>query len=172
MTAVSSTANGFRRLGSLFARTDFVAIWGAGFFGGAVHWAELLVVGVYGVFMAQDLFFFFFFYEVAVVPMYPLILIWGSGNRDYAAMKLMLFLLAGSALLFPALLAIYHSAGLGTFDMVLLSQHRFDTDVQIVLYPLIYLGFGVLAGMFPVHGWSPTGHVAAPSAVSMLQRGL
>ncbi|MBT4099118.1 MAG: NADH-quinone oxidoreductase subunit M [Gemmatimonadetes bacterium] len=139
-----------------------------GFFG----FMLLLVVGVYGVFMSQDLFFFFFFYEIAVVPMYPLILIWGSGNRDYAAMKLMLFLLAGSALLFPALLTIYHSSGLGTFDMVLLSQHHFDPDLQIFLYPLIYLGFGVLAGMFPIHGWSPTGHVAAPSAVSMLHAGV
>ena len=160
-------------LNSIVYLTGVLTMWDLtervkGFFG----FMLLLVVGVYGVFMAQDLFFFFFFYEVAVVPMYPLILIWGSGNRDYAAMKLMLFLLAGSALLFPALLAIYHSAGLGTFDMVLLSQHRFDTDVQIVLYPLIYLGFGVLAGMFPVHGWSPTGHVAAPSAVSMLHAGV
>lgn len=160
-------------LNSIVYLTGVLTMWDLtervkGFFG----FMLLLVVGVYGVFMSQDLFFFFFFYEVAVVPMYPLILIWGSGNRDYAAMKLMLFLLAGSALLFPALLAIYHAAGLGTFDMVLLSQHPFDTDVQIFLYPLIYIGFGVLAGMFPLHGWSPTGHVAAPSAVSMLHAGV
>ena len=160
-------------LNSIVYLTGVLTMWDLaervkGFFG----FMLLLVVGVYGAFMSQDLFFFFFFYEVAVVPMYPLILIWGSGNRDYAAMKLMLFLLAGSALLFPGLLAIYHSAGLGTFDMVLLSQHHFDTDFQIFIYPLIYLGFGVLAGMFPVHGWSPTGHVAAPSAVSMLHAGV
>lgn len=132
----------------------------------------LLVVGVYGVFMALDLFFFFFFYEVAVVPMYPLILIWGSSNKEYAAMKLTLFLLAGSALLFPALLGIYHTAGLGTFDMVALAAHHFEGDFQIFVYPFIYIGFGVLAGMFPFHGWSPTGHVAAPSAVSMLHAGV
>ena len=132
----------------------------------------MLVVGVYGVFMSLDLFLFFFFYEIAVVPMYPLILIWGSGDKDYAAMKLTLFLLAGSALLFPALLSIYHVAGLGTFDMVALAQHSFDPEFQIFVYPFVFLGFGVLAGMFPVHGWSPTGHVAAPSAVSMLHAGV
>ena len=132
----------------------------------------LLVIGVYGVFLSQDLFFFFLFYEIAVVPMYPLILIWGSGNREYAAMKLMLFLLAGSALLFPALLSIYHASGLGTFNMILLAQKSFDPDFQIFVYPFVFLGFGVLAGLFPFHGWSPTGHVAAPSAVSMLHAGV
>jgi NADH-quinone oxidoreductase subunit M len=132
----------------------------------------LLVIGVYGVFMSLDLFFLFFFYEIAVVPMYPLILIWGSGNKDYAAMKLMVFLLAGSALLFPGLLAIYHEAGLHSFDMVALAAHSFDPQFQVFCYPFIYLGFGVLAGMFPFHGWSPTGHVAAPSAVSMLHAGV
>jgi len=132
----------------------------------------LLVIGVYGVFMSQDLFFFFFFYEIAVVPMYPLILIWGSGNKEYAGMKLMLFLLAGSALLFPGLLAIYHQAGLNTFDIIALSAHTFNPEFQIFFYPFIYIGFGVLAGMFPFHGWSPTGHVAAPSAVSMLHAGV
>jgi NADH-quinone oxidoreductase subunit M len=132
----------------------------------------LLVIGVYGVFMSLDLFFFFFFYEIAVVPMYPLILIWGSGNKDYAAMKLMVFLLAGSALLFPGLLAIYHEAGLHSFDMVALAAHSFDPEFQVFCYPFIYLGFGVLAGMFPFHSWSPTGHVAAPAAVSMLHAGV
>ena len=132
----------------------------------------LLVIGVYGVFLSQDLFFFFLFYEIAVVPMYPLILIWGSGNREYAAMKLMLFLLAGSALLFPSLLSIYHASGLDTFNMILLAQKAFDPDFQIFVYPFVFLGFGVLAGLFPFHGWSPTGHVAAPSAVSMLHAGV
>ena len=132
----------------------------------------LLVIGVFGVFLSLDMFFFFFFYEIAVVPMYPLILIWGSGNKEYAGMKLMLFLLAGSALLFPSLLAIYHHAGLNTFDLIALSNHSFDSDFQIFVYPFLYIGFGVLAGLFPFHGWSPTGHVAAPSAVSMLHAGV
>lgn len=132
----------------------------------------LLVIGVYGVFMVQDLFLLFFFYEIAVVPMYPLILIWGSTRKEHAAMKLMLFLLVGSALLFPALLAIYHVAGLGTFSLVDLAAHDFDVNFQRMVYPFVYMGFGVLAGMFPFHGWSPSGHVAAPSAVSMLHAGV
>ena len=131
-----------------------------------------MVLLVVGVFMSLDIFLFFFFYEIAVVPMYPLILVWGSGNKDYAAMKLTVFLLAGSALLFPSLLAIYHTAGLGTFDLVALASHNFSLQFQIFCYPFIYIGFGVLAGMFPFHGWSPTGHVAAPSAVSMLHAGV
>ena len=87
-------------------------------------------------------------------------------------MKLTLYLMAGSALLFPALLSIYYKSGLNTFDMVALSGHKFSEAYQIFVYPFIYIGFGVLAGMFPVHGWSPTGHVAAPTAVSMLHAGV
>ena len=132
----------------------------------------LLVVGVYGVFLTLDLFFFFFYYEIAVVPMYPLILVWGSSRKEYAAMKLMLFLLVGSALLFPALLAIYHEAGLNSFSIPALMEHALDRDFQLLVYPFVYCGFGVLAGMFPFHTWSPTGHVAAPSAVSKLHAGV
>ena len=132
----------------------------------------LLVAGVFGVFLSLDLFFFFFFYEVAVLPMYPLIAIWGSTRKEYAAMKLTLYLMAGSALLFPALLAIYWKSGLGTFDLTALAAHGFDPAFQRWVYPFLYVGFGVLAGMFPFHGWSPTGHVAAPTAVSMIHAGV
>lgn len=132
----------------------------------------LLVVGVFGVFLSLDMFFFFFFYEVAVLPMYPLIAIWGSTRKEYAAMKLTLFLMAGSALLFPALISLYWTAGLGTWDLTALAEHPFDETYQVWVYPFIYVGFGVLAGMFPFHGWSPTGHVAAPTAVSMLHAGV
>jgi NADH-quinone oxidoreductase subunit M len=133
---------------------------------------HLLVVGVFGVFISLDIFFFFFFYEVAVLPMYPLIAIWGSTRKEYAAMKLTLFLMGGSALLFPALLSLYWTSGLGTFDLLALGQHAYPREFQIFVYPWIYVGFGVLAGMFPFHGWSPTGHVAAPTAVSMLHAGV
>ena len=132
-----------------------------------------LVVGVIGVFVAQDLFFFFLFYELAVFPMYLLIAIWGSTRREFAAMKLTLFLLAGSALLFPALLGLSHYSGLDTFDMTLLAQATTDWGGKgVLLLVLIYLGFGVLAGVFPFHTWSPVGHVAAPTAVSMLHAGV
>lgn len=132
-----------------------------------------LVAGVFGVFIAQDLFFFFLFYELAVLPMYLLIAIWGSTRREFAAMKLTLFLLAGSALLFPALIGLAHYSGLNTFDMTLLAEA--DTDwggMGLILFGFIYVGFGVLAGIFPFHTWSPVGHVAAPTAVSMLHAGV
>ena len=135
-----------------------------------------LVFGVFGVFLSLDLFAFFFFYEVAVLPMYPLIAIWGSTRKEYSAMKLTLFLIAGSALLFPGLIALYIAAGGETSNVVTISEiaaaGTISTTQQIFIYPFLYIGFGVLAGMFPFHGWSPTGHVAAPTAVSMLHAGV
>jgi len=133
----------------------------------------LLVFGVYGVFISLDIFAFFFFYEVAVLPMYPLIAIWGSTRKEYSAMKLTLFLLAGSALLFPSLISLFIHSGGHTWSIEQLGRAgTFTRDFQIFIYPFIYVGFGVLAGMFPFHGWSPTGHVAAPTAVSMLHAGV
>jgi len=135
----------------------------------------LLVFGVFGVFVATDLFAFFFFYEVAVLPMYLLIAIWGSTKKEYAAMKLTLYLLAGSALLFPSLIALFTTGG-GTWNLSELAalgkSGGFSRDFQIFVYPFLYLGFGILAGMWPFHGWSPTGHVAAPTSVSMLHAGV
>ena len=132
----------------------------------------LLVFGVFGVFISLDLFAFFFFYEVAVLPMYPLIAVWGSGRKEYAAMKLTLFLMAGSALLFPAMVALYFKGGVGSWDITALAKAGLSESFQIFVYPFLYVGFGILAGMFPFHSWSPTGHVAAPTAVSMLHAGV
>lgn len=136
----------------------------------------LLVFGVFGVFISLDIFVFFFFYEVAVLPMYPLIAVWGSTRKEYSAMKLTLFLMGGSALLFPGLIAVFVYAtgetGVMTWNLQELTQVKFDEDFQVLCYPFLYIGFGVLAGMFPFHGWSPTGHVAAPTAVSMLHAGV
>lgn len=132
-----------------------------------------LVFGVFGVFVSLDIFVFFFFYEVAVLPMYPLIAVWGSTRKEYSAMKLTIFLMAGSALLFPSLISLYFEGGLGTWNMVALANAgAYSTEFQIFVYPFIYIGFAVLAGMFPFHSWSPTGHVAAPTAVSMLHAGV
>ncbi len=132
-----------------------------------------LVFGVFGVFLSLDIFVFFFFYEVAVLPMYPLIAVWGSTRKEYSAMKLTIFLMAGSALLFPGLISLYVESGAQTWNITELAQSgAFSTDFQIFVYPFIYIGFGILAGMFPFHGWSPTGHVAAPTAVSMLHAGV
>ncbi|MBI4353071.1 MAG: NADH-quinone oxidoreductase subunit M [Candidatus Omnitrophica bacterium] len=132
-----------------------------------------LVSGVFGVFMTTNLFFFFLFYEIAVIPMYLLIVVWGSTNKQYAAMKLTLYLLLGSALMFAGFLYIYALPGAHTFDLTAIKQNvAFPFDVQKILYLTLFLGFGVLAACFPFHVWSPDGHVAAPTAASMLHAGV
>jgi len=135
-------------------------------------WMMALVTGVFGVFMSYDMFFFFLFYEIAVVPMYILILVWGSTRKEYAAMKLTLYLMAGSGLIIPGILLLYASSGLNTFNMVLLHGAHFTPWVQKVAFILLFFGFGVLAAVWPLHTWSPDGHVAAPTAVSMLHAGV
>jgi len=135
-------------------------------------WMLALVTGVFGVFMSYDMFFFFLFYEIAVVPMYILILIWGSTRKIYAAMKLTLYLMAGSGLIIPGILMLYSSSGLFTFNMVQLHGVVFAPWIQNVAFVFMLLGFGVLAAVWPFHTWSPVGHVAAPTAVSMLHAGV
>lgn len=132
-----------------------------------------LVTGVFGVFMTMNLFFFFLFYEVAVLPMYLLIAIWGSTNKEYAALKLTLYLLLGSALMFTVFLAIYSIAGAHTFDLMTIKEKvTFDPLFQNIAYIALFIGCGVLAGCWPFHVWSPDGHVAAPTSVSMLHAGV
>jgi NADH-quinone oxidoreductase subunit M len=133
-----------------------------------------LVTGVFGVFVAQDLFLFFLFYEMAVLPMYLLIGIWGTGDREYAAMKLTLYLLLGSAFILVGILALYYGSGVPrpTFDLAVLRQAAFAPGFQRVFFPFLFLGFGVLAGFWPLHTWSPDGHASAPTAVSMLHAGV
>ncbi len=132
----------------------------------------LMVLGVYGVFMALDLFFLFVFYDVSLFPMYPLIAIWGSTRKEYGALKLTLYLLAGSALVLPGILYVYYASGLHTFDMVELARAGLPLEVQRLGFFLFLFGFGVLAGLWPFHTWSPVGHVAAPTAVSMIHAGV
>jgi NADH-quinone oxidoreductase subunit M len=138
------------------------------------YWVLLLLLaaGVYGVFLSMDLFLFFVFYELAVLPMYLLIGIWGSTRKEYGALKLTLYLMGGSAFIILGMIAVYFGNGLRTFDMRLLSQSPLGRDIQLAFFPPLFLGFAVLAGMFPFHTWSPTGHVAAPTAVSMLHAGV
>ncbi|NWG21962.1 MAG: NADH-quinone oxidoreductase subunit M [Chloroflexi bacterium] len=139
------------------------------------YWVLLLLLaaGVYGVFVSLDMFLLFVFYELAVLPMYLLIGIWGSTRKEYGAMKLTLYLMGGSAFIILGMVAIYFGSTLRTFDMRLLAQSAlFTREVQIFFFVPVFLGFAVLAGMFPFHTWSPTGHVAAPTAVSMLHAGV
>ena len=131
-----------------------------------------LIGGVYGVFLSFDLFLFFVFYELAIIPKYFLIAIWGSTRREYGAMKLALYSFAGSALVLAGLLAAYVSAGASTFDLAKLAQAGFSPQMQLLAFPVVFLGFGILAGLWPFHTWAPTGHVAAPTAASMLLAGV
>ncbi len=132
----------------------------------------ILVTGVYGVFISFDLFTFFIFYELAVLPMYLLIGIWGTGKKEYAAMKLTLMLMASSALILVAFLAIYHESPIKTFDLTTLIHVKFATDFQYWIFPTLFIGFGVLGAIYPFHTWSPDGHASAPTAVSMLHAGV
>jgi len=151
----------------------------------------VLVSGVFGVFVTQDLLVFFLFYEIAVLPMYLLIGIWGAshevrasgpfafvwkrfavGDKQYAAMKLTLMLLVGSAAILVAIFALYLDAGGRSFDLGYLATVHYRRSLQVVAFPLIWLGFGTLAGVFPFHTWSPDGHASAPTAVSMLHAGV
>ena len=120
-----------------------------------------------------DLFLFFLFYEVAVLPMYLLIGIWGTGRKEYAAMKLTLYLMAGSALILAGILGLYFASGLHTFDLVAaLPSGRLRPVFQKVFFPILFVGFGILAALWPLHTWSPDGHASAPTAVSMLHAGV
>lgn len=136
----------------------------------------LLSTGVFGFFISLDLFTMFLFYEIAVIPMYLLIGIWGSGPKEYSAMKLTLMLMGGSALLVVGLLGIYFNSapdgGPLTFNIIELSKVTIPLAIQKFLFPFLFIGFGVLGALFPLHTWSPDGHASAPTAVSMLHAGV
>jgi NADH-quinone oxidoreductase subunit M len=131
-----------------------------------------LIGGVYGVFLSFDLFLLFVFYEIAIIPKYFLIAIWGSTRREYAAMKLALYSFVGSAMVLIGLIAAYVLAGAKTMNLVDLAQFPFPVHFQMWAFPLVFVGFGILAGLWPFHTWAPTGHVAAPTAASMLLAGV
>ena len=140
-------------------------------------WLILLSTGVFGFFISIDLFTMFMFYEVALIPMYLLIGVWGSGKKNYSAMKLTLMLMGGSAFLMLGLIGIYyHSAPEGgqlTWNILEIAQNdAISHGWQKFLFPMTFVGFGVLGAMFPFHTWSPDGHASAPTAVSMLHAGV
>jgi NADH-quinone oxidoreductase subunit M len=134
----------------------------------------LLGGGVFGVFFSFDVFVFFVLYEVAVLPMYLLIGIWGTGPKEYSAMKLTLMLMGGSAFLLVGILAIYFATPTHTFDIFEIARaaKNFDPTFQKIWFPVLFLGFGALAALWPLHTWSPDGHASAPTAVSMLHAGV
>ncbi|MCI6473810.1 MAG: NADH-quinone oxidoreductase subunit M [Bacteroidales bacterium] len=136
-------------------------------------WFTLLSTGVFGFFICIDLFAMFMFYEVALIPMYLLIGYWGSGKKEYAAMKLTLMLMGGSALIILGLVGIYFFNGATTMNILEIAHHNnIPADVQNILFPFVFIGFGVLGALFPFHTWSPIGHGCAPTSVSMLHAGV
>jgi NADH-quinone oxidoreductase subunit M len=136
----------------------------------------VLATGVFGFFISLDLFTMFLFYELAVIPMYLLIGIWGSGPKEYSAMKLTLMLMGGSALLLVGLLGIYFNSALvggqHTFSIMQIAETPLPLSAQRYFFPFTFVGFGVLGALFPLHTWSPDGHASAPTAVSMLHAGV
>ncbi|MDR1886622.1 MAG: NADH-quinone oxidoreductase subunit M, partial [Prevotellaceae bacterium] len=135
-------------------------------------WYCLLAVGVFGFFISLDLFTMFLFYEVALIPMYLLIGVWGTGRREYSAMKLTLMLMAGSAFLLTGILGIYFTSGHTSMNIIELAGKTIPLAHQYWIFPMAFLGFGVLGALFPFHTWSPDGHASAPTAVSMLHAGV
>jgi len=132
-----------------------------------------LAASVFGVFASLDLFLLFFFFELAVFPKYLMIVMWGyPKTKEYGGMKLTLYLFLGSVVALVGVLAIYFSSGAHTFDLLSLENAGFSLAAQKLWFPFIFIGFGVLGGLFPFHSWAPDGHVAAPTAVSMLLAGV
>ncbi len=135
-----------------------------------------LITGCFGVLTSLNVFFMYFFYETAVIPVFPLIGVWGSGNKEYASMKLTLYLTLGAVVALLAIIAIYWKADLNTFNFVVLenvlSKSPLPAAFQIKAFPLIMVGFGVILTLWPFHTWSPLGYAAAPTSVSMLHAGV
>jgi len=131
-----------------------------------------LIGGVYGVFLSFDLFLLFVFYEIAIIPKYFIIAIWGSTRREYGAMKLALYSFVGSAMVLVGLIAAFVVAGGRSMNLTELLRYPFPHSFQLWAFPLVFVGFAVLAGLWPFHTWAPTGHVAAPTAASMLLAGV
>ena len=140
-------------------------------------WFTLLSMGVFGFFISVDMFAMFMFYEIALIPMYLLIGVWGSGKKEYSAMKLTLMLMGGSAFLMCGIFGIFYGAGGQTMNILDIAHHTngahaIDICWQNVWFPMTFVGFGVLGALFPFHTWSPDGHASAPTAVSMLHAGV
>ncbi len=130
----------------------------------------LLSMGAYGFFISLDLFTLFFFLELAVIPKFLLIGVWGSGKKEYSAMKLALMLMAGSALVFIGMMGVYFQTQ--SFDIMQIAKIHIPLEVQKTFFPFAFLGFGIFAALFPFHTWVPDGHASAPTAASMFLAGI
>lgn len=135
-------------------------------------WFAMLSAGAFGLFISLDLFTMFFFLEMSVVPKFLLIGIWGNGRKEYSAMKLVLMLMGGSVFVLAGILGIYYFSGAQTMNVLELAQKSIPVEIQNWLFPVTFIGFGVIGAMFPFHTWVPDGHSSAPTSVSMFLSGI
>ncbi|MCL1934560.1 MAG: NADH-quinone oxidoreductase subunit M [Candidatus Azobacteroides sp.] len=160
-------------LASLIVFTGVFSSWNMNMAKEFFLWYCLLSTGVFGFFISIDLFTMFLFYEVALIPMYLLIGLWGTGRKEYAAMKLTLMLMGGSAFLLVGIIGIYYTSGHASMNLLEIANNlHIPIEQQRWIFPATFLGFGVLGALFPFHTWSPDGHSSAPTAVSMLHAGV
>ncbi len=135
----------------------------------------ILSVGVFGVFAALDLFLFFFLLEIAVFPKFLMIVVWGyPKTREYGGMKLTLYLFLASLVALVGVLALYANMAPGarSFGLLDMAATTFSPELQRWVFPLIFGGFAIMGAIFPLHSWAPDGHVAAPTAISMMLAGV
>jgi len=133
--------------------------------------------GILGAFASLDLFFFYFFHELALVPTFLMIALWGRGEqRTYATFQITLYLSIGALIALIGLVALYLQAGAGTFDIPALTRHlaenRLSEESQAFIFPMLLFGFGILVSLWPFHSWAPLGYGSAPSATAMLHAGV
>ena len=142
--------------------------------------ALVAICGVIGTFIAIDLFFFILFYELASIPMFFLVGIWGSDKsgdgrritKNSAATKLLIYLQLGGGFVLLGLLGLYIYGGMNSFDLVVLRQVPYARPIQRVLFAFLFIGFGIESGLFPLHTWLPDGHSCAPTPLSMMLAGV
>ncbi len=137
----------------------------------------LMTGGILGAFASLDLFFFFFFHELALIPTFIMIGVWGRGeNKNYATFQMTLYLSLGALIALIGLIALYVQSGANTFDIVDLTQRLQATPLparaQQLIFPFLLFGFGILVSLWPFHTWAPLGYGAAPTATAMLHAGV
>ncbi len=132
--------------------------------------------GLMGVFASVDVFFFYFFHELALIPTFIMVGVWGGRDRSYAAMKLTIYLTLGAMVSLVGLIALYVKSGAHSFDLITLRSHLaaqpLAATLQNNIAGLLLFGLGVLVSLWPLHTWAPLGYGAAPSSAAMLHAGV
>ncbi|MDE3084801.1 MAG: NADH-quinone oxidoreductase subunit M [Verrucomicrobiota bacterium] len=143
-----------------------------------IYLALLLVMegGLMGVFASVDVFFFYFFHEVALIPTFIMVGVWGGRDRRYAAMKMTIYLTLGAMISLLGLIALYWKSGAETFDLITLREVLTSEPMRLAtqgrIFGLLLFGFGILVSLWPLHTWAPLGYGAAPSSAAMLHAGV